>query len=151
MTAPSHHATCVVVGEAGILLRGASGSGKTRLGAEIIALARAGGRFADLVGDDRVHLEAAHGRLVARPVPAIAGLIERRGVGIFRTRHESAAVIRLIVDCIVSTPERLPDAVDLRATVLGVTLPRLVARMGDGMAATIVGHIGPSGDGLMTE
>ena len=41
-------------------------------------------RFARLVGDDRVHVEAAGGRLLVRPAPALAGLIEVRGIGVLR-------------------------------------------------------------------
>ncbi len=34
-----HHASCVVVGEAGVLIRGPSGSGKSTLAREILDLA----------------------------------------------------------------------------------------------------------------
>ena len=40
--------------------------------------------FTRLVGDDRVELASAGGRLLVRPAPALAGLIEVRGAGIFR-------------------------------------------------------------------
>src|SRR4029077_15340497 len=79
------HASAVLVGPRAVLIRGPSGSGKSRLALELIEMARTGSLpFARLVADDRVHLEAAHGRLLARPAEALAGLIEVRGGGLLR-------------------------------------------------------------------
>ena len=61
----------------------AAGAGAHRGGAQPGLL-----RFARLVGDDRVHRRAAGGRLLVRPAPALAGLIEVRGLGIRRLAHE---------------------------------------------------------------
>ena len=52
------HAGCVLVGEAGLLIRGASGSGKSALAREVVSLALGTGRFGRLVSDDRTRLEA---------------------------------------------------------------------------------------------
>jgi serine kinase of HPr protein (carbohydrate metabolism regulator) len=82
------HASCVVIGEAGILIRGGSGSGKSTLARELVHAAAASGRFARLVSDDRTHVAARNGRLVARVVEAIAGRLEARGAGIFAVAHE---------------------------------------------------------------
>ena len=79
-TGSALHATCLVIGEAGVLLRGPSGAGKSTLARRLISTALRDGRYASLVGDDRVRLEAVAGRLVARPHPAIAGRLEVRGV-----------------------------------------------------------------------
>ncbi len=123
----THHATAVVWGNRAVLLRGASGSGKSRLALELLAEARRLGRHAALVGDDRLVLEAASGRLVARAVAEIDGLVEARGLGIVRLAHEPAAVVGLVVDLVRECPERLPDrdAGDLVALIAGVRLPRL--------------------------
>ncbi len=75
------HANALLLGSAGVLLRGPSGAGKSGLGLELIHLAQGRGLFARLIGDDRVALVRRHGRLVARPHPAIAGAIEERGRG----------------------------------------------------------------------
>ena len=75
------HAACVVLGEAGVLIRGESGAGKSSLALGLIEAAPAHGLFGALVADDRVRITCAHGRLVARPHPAIAGRIELRGLG----------------------------------------------------------------------
>ena len=64
--------------------------------------------FARLVGDDRIALAAAHGRLLARPAQALAGLIEVRGLGIRRLAHEPVAVVGLVVDLAGPEAERLP-------------------------------------------
>lgn len=117
------HATAVVIGEAGVLIRGASGAGKSTLARELLRQAELAGRFARLVGDDRVRVTPRNGRLVAEAHPDIAGLIEIRGLGIVSMPYETAAVVRLVVDCEAEPPTRLP--MDDVATVAGVTLPRI--------------------------
>jgi HPr kinase/phosphorylase len=119
------HAGCVVIGEAGILIRGASGSGKSLLGRRLIEAAEARGLFVRLVADDRVHVSVESGRLVARPNRAIAGQMEVRGVGIVATPHEDAAVLRLVVDCVEDRPPRLPEDQDRAVLLEGVELPRV--------------------------
>jgi serine kinase of HPr protein (carbohydrate metabolism regulator) len=120
-----HHASAVLVGEAGVLIRGASGAGKTQLALALIAEAERAGLFARLVGDDRIGLTAAGDRLVARPHPAIAGHVERRGLGLAPLAHEGAGMIRLVVDCLDREPARLPEPEDMVTQIEGVTLPRL--------------------------
>ena len=65
--------------------------------------------FARLVGDDRVHLEPRHGRLLVKPAAALEGLIEVRGLGIRRLDHEPVAVVGLVVDLAADDAERLPE------------------------------------------
>ncbi|MFD0936192.1 HPr kinase/phosphorylase, partial [Methylobacterium trifolii] len=98
------HATCIVVGEAGVLIRGEAGAGKTSLALALIDCVTGTGRFAALVGDDRIRLERHDGRLVARPHPAVAGLAEIRGFGIAATDWLPAAVLRLVVDLVAAAP-----------------------------------------------
>ncbi len=119
------HASAVVIGEAGLLIRGASGAGKSQLALALLAAARASGRFARLVGDDRIRLATSGGRLIAAPHPEIAGLVERRGLGLAPVAHEGAAVIRLVIDCLEEEPARLPEPEELVTQIAGVTLPRL--------------------------
>lgn len=126
------HATCVVLGEAGVLIRGASGSGKTSLAFALVEGETRAGRFARFVGDDRVGLTVAGGRLVARPHPAIAGRAERRGLGPTPAPFEAAAVVRLVVDCTAGdAPARMPTVEEGRATIEGVELARVVVAGGD--------------------
>jgi len=96
----------------------------------IIAAAHTGLlRFARLVADDRAYLEPRHGRLLVRPVPELAGLIEVRGAGIQRIAYEPVAVVGLVVDLAADDAERLPP--DGAAVVInGVRLPRLAVPAG---------------------
>jgi HPr kinase/phosphorylase len=118
------HATCLLLGPIGILVRGASGSGKTGLALALIDHMEGRGGFARLVADDRVAVAAHHGRLVARAPEEIAGLVELRGLGIVRLRSEPAAVVRLVVD-IVEEIERMPSDGTSRALLDSVSLPRI--------------------------
>jgi HPr kinase/phosphorylase len=122
------HASAVLVGELGVLIRGASGSGKSSLALGLIA-ADPGGTW--LVADDRVVLDTAGGRLLASVPEPLAGLIEIRGQGIFRVRYVSPVVARLVVDLLppASCP-RLPVAEDERADIKGVALARLMLPIG---------------------
>jgi HPr kinase/phosphorylase len=120
------HASAVLVGARAVLIRGPSGSGKSRLALDLIEAGRTGAlRFARLVADDRVYLDAAGGRLLARPAEALAGLIELRGVGLLRMAHEPSAVVGLVVDLAAADACRLPDAERRKAEVGGMMLPRL--------------------------
>ncbi len=119
------HANALIVGETGLLLRGASGAGKSALTLELLSLARARGDFAGLIGDDRISLESHGGRLIARPHPEIAGLIEARGMGLLRLPYETGGVIHAIVDLTPHTTlERLPEPATQMAALLGVSMPR---------------------------
>ena len=132
------HASAVLAGMRAVLIRGRSGAGKSRLALALIEAARAGTLpFARLVGDDRVHLSSAGGRLLVRPAAALAGLIEVRGVGIVRMPYEPCAVVGLVVD-LGAGAERLPSAEQRRANIQGITLPRLaVAAAEDALPALL--------------
>jgi HPr kinase/phosphorylase len=113
------HATAVLVGADGVLIRGPSGSGKSTLTLKLI---RDGGR---LVADDQVMLSSCHGRLVATAPGATAGLVELRGRGLIPVPHEQSAVIRLFADIVEEEGlERMPEPHQLTATFLGIALPR---------------------------
>jgi HPr kinase/phosphorylase len=130
------HASAVLVGEIGVLIRGGSGSGKSRLAHALIAADPAG---AWLVADDRVILSAVNGRLLADVPAALAGLIELRGLGILKRPYLAPVVVRLVVD--LETPEacaRLPEAEDGRTMIDGVALSRLSLLVGADDGATRV-------------
>jgi HPr kinase/phosphorylase len=119
------HASSVVIGEAGVLIRGPSGSGKSRLSRELLGAAERSGSFARLVSDDRTEVEVSNGRLIARSVSPIEGRIEVRGVGILERSFEPAAVIRLVVDCFCAPEARLPQESESHTELANVRLPRL--------------------------
>jgi len=131
------HASAVLTGATAVLIRGPSGSGKSQLA---LALIEAAGRstlpFARLVADDRAALEAAAGRLLVRPAPALAGLIEVRGLGIRRLPHEPVAVVGLVVDLASPDAARLPEAGADMTEILGVSLSRIP--LGSGIDALAV-------------
>ena len=127
---PTFHAAAVLVGAHAILIRGPAGSGKSRLALKLIEAAPHGPLiFSRLVADDRVHVTAAHGRLIARPPSPLAGLIEVRGLGIRRFPYEEIAVVSMVVDLAAQSP-RLPDGPEAWATVEGIRLPRLAVAAG---------------------
>jgi serine kinase of HPr protein (carbohydrate metabolism regulator) len=130
-TAPTIHASAVLVGARALLIRGPAGSGKSRLVLNLIHAAASGLLvFARLVADDRVHVEAAHDRLVARPPARLAGLLEVRGLGIRQLQYEPMAIISCVVDLDAASSPRMPDAATTQAVVAGVTLPRLALAPG---------------------
>jgi serine kinase of HPr protein (carbohydrate metabolism regulator) len=125
MAMPTVHASAVLIGARAVLIQGPSGSGKSGLAMALLQAAAGGALpFARLVGDDRVHLEAAHGRLMVRPAPALTGRIEVRGLGIRRMAHEPVAVVGLVVE-LGTAVERLPEAEQQEALLSGIRLPRL--------------------------
>lgn len=102
MSAATIHASCIALAkagqpfgaapDAGILLVGKSGAGKSDLVLRLI------GRGAILVADDRTELFADAGMLMARCPPALAGLLEVRGLGIVALPHAAQARIVLVAD-----------------------------------------------------
>ena len=125
------HASSVLVGDRAVLIRGPSGSGKSRLALGLLQEAGRGTlTFARLVGDDRVHVEAVHGRLLMRPAPALAGLLEVRGLGIRRLPYEPLAVAGLVADLQATDAKRLPDPESSWAEIAGIRLPRLAVAAG---------------------
>src|SRR5689334_6560796 len=96
---PTIHASAVLIGARAALIRGPSGSGKSRLALALLQAAERGMlRFARLVADDRAHIESAHGRLLIRPATALAGMLEVRGLGIRHVAYEPLAVVGLVVE-----------------------------------------------------
>lgn len=110
------HATCVAIGGHAVLLRGPSGAGKSDLALRLIDAG------AVLVSDDQTRVEAAGGRLLASPPPAIAGLLEVRGLGLVRLPHRPGTAVVLVVDLVAPEDvERLPAETGIELE--GVRLP----------------------------
>jgi serine kinase of HPr protein (carbohydrate metabolism regulator) len=127
----SIHASAVLVGDRAVLIRGPSGSGKSRLAFDLILAGRAGLiARARLVGDDRVHLSRHQGELRVRPAPALAGLIEIRGLGIRRCDFAPEACLGLVVDMDAADAERLPPPEALEIEISGIKIPRIPVQQG---------------------
>ncbi|HEX3939319.1 MAG TPA: serine kinase [Xanthobacteraceae bacterium] len=143
MTSATVHASAVLVGARAVLVRGPSGAGKSSLVLQLIEAAAAGHlRFARLIGDDRVELTAAGGRLLVRPAPKLVGLIELRGTGIAQLDYEPCAVVGLVVD-LAADAERLPET--STAVIAGIELPRLAVAREAAALLAVLALMGPLG------
>jgi HPr kinase/phosphorylase len=125
------HASAVLVGRTAALIRGPAGSGKSQLVWDLLQAAALGALpFTRLVADDRAHVEARGGRLLVRPAPALAGLLEIRGLGIRRLAYEPLAAVGLVVDLAAEDAVRHPDHKSQETAIDGVFLPRLEVAAG---------------------
>jgi serine kinase of HPr protein (carbohydrate metabolism regulator) len=140
------HASAVLAGARALLIRGPSGSGKSRLVLNLLQAAASTRRvFARLVADDRVHVEAVHGRLLARPPAPLAGYLEVRGLGILQLQYEPMAVVSLVVDLDIAASPRLPDVAAAQTDVAGITIRRLAVAPGcDPLPLVLAALTGPS-------
>jgi serine kinase of HPr protein (carbohydrate metabolism regulator) len=107
------HASCIVLGraglafgapeDAGVLLLGDSGSGKSDLTLRLLE------RGAMLVSDDRTDLFVEDGELWASPPVSLAGLLEIRGIGILKMPHTARVRISIAVLLTANDVPRLPE------------------------------------------
>lgn len=98
------HATCVALGNKGVLLLGQSGSGKSDLALRLID------DGAKLVADDRVEIRADGKKLVASAPKKIKGKIELYGVGIYSLPVKDKAELALAVSLVAREAlERMPE------------------------------------------
>lgn len=138
--ARSVHACAVLAGPRAVLIRGAPGSGKSRL---VLGLIQAGQTgllpFARLIGDDRVTLECCNGRLLVRAAAALTGLLEMRGVGIRKLPQEPVALVGLVVDLGVAGAQRLP--MQNRTVICGIELPWLAFPAGVDPLPWVIGAL----------
>jgi HPr kinase/phosphorylase len=127
----SVHATAVAIEDRAVLIRGPSGSGKSRLAFDLLLAGRAGQIPPSvLIGDDRVYLRPRNGQLVVRPAPELAGLIEMRGLGIRRCPYAQEALVGMVVDLSADDAERLPAPETLLTEISGIKIPRIPVGLG---------------------
>lgn len=125
------HASCVALGERGLLIIGPSGAGKSALALQLIALG------ARLVSDDRTEVVAGPQGVVARcPSDAIRGLIEARGVGLLRADPVEEAQLVLVADLAQDEDHRLPPRRSM--TILGSHLPLALRVRNDHFPAALL-------------
>jgi HPr kinase/phosphorylase len=109
------HASTVAVQGRAALIRGGSGSGKSGLALQLMALG------ADLVADDRTLIRRDGAGLSADAPRAIRGRIEARGIGLLNAPAAGPAQVVLIVDMDREEEARLPPP--RHEDLLGVSLP----------------------------
>lgn len=98
------YGTSVALAGDGVLLRGASGSGKSDLALRLID------QGARLVSDDQTELRCDRGEISMSAPATIAGRLEVRGVGIMDVSCIASAPLRLVVDLVpAGSTERLPE------------------------------------------
>jgi HPr kinase/phosphorylase len=120
------HGSAVLVGDRAVLIRGASGAGKSRLAFDLIMAGRAGQLpLVMLIGDDRVLLQAGEGGLMVHPAPELVGLIEIRGLGIRRCDFATEGRVALVVDLAAEDAARMPSPSSLRTIIHGVEVDRI--------------------------
>ena len=142
MPSPTIHASAVLVGARAVLIQGPSGSGKSQLALALLKAARNGMLpFARLIADDRADIEAVHGRLLVRPAPTLAGLIEVRGLGIRRVACEAVAVVGLLVDLAAADAGRMPETAGQSREIGGITLPRLAVAAGQNALPLVLTYL----------
>lgn len=107
------HASCVSVKGRGLLILGPSGSGKSGLALQMMALG------ADLVADDQTLLAPEAGRLIARAPQALAGVIEARFLGLLNAPTALQAEVVQVIDLAQIETERLPALRHI--TLAGIT------------------------------
>ena len=118
MSATLLHAGCVSIEGRGVLVLGASGSGKSDLMLRLID------RGATLVADDYCELRAVDGRLFARAPANIAGRMEVRGIGLIALPALDEAAVALAIRVDAPVP-RLPEAESEEVAGIAVPLVRL--------------------------
>lgn len=102
-----------------VLLRGASGSGKSDLALRLIARFGAG-----LISDDQVLLRAPARQVLCEAPPEIAGMIEVRGLGLLRLEAAAPAPVALVVDLVArEAVPRLPE--DDHVVLCNIAVPCL--------------------------
>ena len=124
------HGTCIDFEGAGVLIIGPPGAGKSDLGLRLLDQPGLGlngkAKTATLLSDDQVIVTLDQGRLLARPPPAIRGLLEVRGLGILELPCRPQTVLALVVRLSdAAAIERLPEPRDLTCMILGQNLPLL--------------------------
>lgn len=124
------HGSCVADAGRAVLIRGASGRGKSSLALQLMAYG------ADLVADDQTLVRCKDAALWVSAPETTRGLIEARGVGILQAQTVETARLQLVVDLDQIETDRLPHP--RYANILDQTVPLLWAVQAPYFAAAIL-------------
>ena len=121
------HATAIALGGKAALIRGASGSGKSDLALRCLAAAplpHVPHRM-ELVADDQVELTLVFDGIEASALPAIAGKLEVRGLGVLDMPFRATARVALVIDLVA--PDEVPryPLEEVTTIFLGLAVPTL--------------------------
>lgn len=127
------HATSVSVAGRGLLIRGASGRGKSGLALEMMV------RGAVLIADDRTIVTRQGTALLLSVPEPLTGLIEARRIGLLNADCIDNVPLSAVADLDVAETHRLPP---IRTTcVLGVEVPLLHNSASEYFAAGLVHYL----------
>lgn len=148
------HATCILIGGRGVMLRGPSRSGKSDLAWRLMT----GPLAARLIADDQTFVTVKAGRPLAQAPDSLQGLIELRGLGLLQVPFEAQAVLHLVVN-LVPRDDVPRIAEPAHFSLCGIDLPMIALHAFDattadklGLAARTVPDTGfPGDDGIIRQ
>ena len=109
------HGTAIAFNGRAALITGKSGSGKSGLALQLIAMG------ADLISDDKTIIWNENGEVMADAPESIKGRIEAREVGILNMPAAGPATLKLIVDLDREETDRMPPVREIK--LLGRQIP----------------------------
>ncbi len=127
------HATAVMIGETGLLIRGPSRAGKSSLALALLAEAQNNSLYARLIGDDRVSIARSGDEVILQGHPAISGKIEQRGTGILDMPWVSSGRANYVIH-LAETLSGEPFA-EATTEILSVRLPLFTLSLGPSAAS----------------
>ena len=123
------HATCVDINGSGVLIVGSSGSGKSSLAINLLALG------SKLVADDQCELVKKNNRFSVSKPASLPNSIEIRGVGLVSVPMVIETRLDWVVNMDEAEKERMPD---LRFTEIdGYKIPTVFGKNMDDLASRI--------------
>lgn len=134
------HASCAALNDQAVLVRGASGTGKSSLVLELMS------RGALLVADDRTCLRMSSNRVVAFSPDPLLGMIEARYVGLLRAQPAAPTPVTLVVDLDQVEAKRIPEV--RTCNILGQSIALLHKSETPHFAAAVLQYLK---SGLWTE
>ena len=123
------HGSAVARGGRGLLILGASGSGKSALALEIIA------RGGKLVSDDAVVLQTCDSGILLKRPDAIKGMIEARGIGLISVASIEHAGLAIVVNMDKNAETRLPKPKTVE--ILGKAVPEIAGKNAPSLGAAL--------------
>jgi HPr kinase/phosphorylase len=111
------HATSIALDGEAVLIKGATGSGKSSVALELIALG------ARLIADDQTAMSLIDRRVYLSAPRSLPGGLEVRGVGIVGAPICEKAELKLVVDLSKLEKNRLPNPLDKTINILGYPYP----------------------------